>query len=174
MRGKLFSRPIPESAEHAIEVTVILHGDEYKWTEGGMDQVHCCGGFQWGHDPGCDQIYGESYPHEVSALKGWPDIPRGDLGSYGDRMRDARWLYQHRSSNTCNYCLQKFRPYDGDDGFCWDCLCWVPAGSEDTPPGAAHDDWDEDGAGAEGSGRDEWRTDQGDAEHDEWGDEADC
>ena len=138
-----------------------------------MDQVDCCGEFQWGHDPGCDRIYGKSYLHEVSALMGWPDIPRGGLGNYGDRMRYATWLHQHRSSKTCNYCLQKFCPYDGDDGFCWGCLCWEPAGSVDMPSGEAHDDWGEDGTGAARGGRDERRTEQGDAEHDEWVDEQD-
>ena len=72
-------------------------------------------------------------------------------------MRYAEWLHQHRSSNTCNYCLQKICPYDGNGGFYWDCLCWEPADSVDTPPGEAHDHRGEDGTGAAGAERDyEW------------------
>ena len=167
--GQVVLRPIPGSAENSIEVTAILDGDEYKWTEGGMDQVDCCGGFQWGHDPECDRIYGESYLHEVSALTGWPDMQRGDLSSYHNRMRYATWLHQHRSSKTCSYCLRKFRPYDGDSGFCWDCLCWEPAQSV----GEAHDDRGEDGTGAAGDRQDEWEMEQWQTEQEEWEDEED-
>ena len=111
-----------------------------------MDQVDCCGEFQWGHDPGCDRIYGKSYLHEVSALMGWPDIPRGGLGNYGDRMRYATWLHQHRWSKICSSCLQKFCPYEGDGGFCWECgRCWEHADERGTEQEDEEHDDGEDG-----------------------------
>ena len=161
--GQVILTPIPASAGGGVEVTAILHGDEYKWTEHGMHQVECCGICQWEHDHGCDRIYGEFYLNEVSALKGWPEIPRGNLDYYGNVMRYATWLRQHRLSKTCSFCLQKFCPYEGDDGFCWD--CWEHADEGGTERGYAEHEGEDEHA-------DEWGTER-DAEHGEGEDEGD-
>ena len=96
-----------------------------------------------GTDHGCDRIYGKFYLNEVSALKGWPEIPRGSLDHYGIVMRYATWLRQHRLSKTCSFCLQKFCLYKDDDGFCWD--CWEHADGWGTARDAEHDEGEDEG-----------------------------
>ena len=162
----------PGEPGEGTRVTVELYGNEYTWEEWTSDQTQCCGESSWGHAHGCEGIYGEDYIGRITALKGWPTITRGDLGPVGNRRRYAEWLHQHRSSNTCGFCQEQFCPYDGDEGYCWD--CWEQHADSVSTPSGAHDGRREDGTGAAGGERDyEWATEQGAADHDEGEDEWD-